>query len=155
MILQPSAFMDVWVDVVIACDIRRTGVTPIFGDGTAVFNYIAVEDVAEFAVKILAREDVANEAIDLGGQSDISLNDLATLVERRLSAPGKRRHIPVPVMKLLPQVIRPFNEAVARTMRLGYFAATEATPFPQWKDAADRFGVSPETIEHYVERLTR
>jgi len=151
--LRPTAFMDVWVDRILADGIRKKGVSMIFGDGTAVANYIAVEDVAEFAVKILAREDVRNEAVEVGGPSNISLNDLATLVERRLKSSGKRRHIPVIAMKLLPTIVRPFNEVAARLMTLGLYAATRSEPFPQWKAAADRFGVSPRTIETYVQAL--
>ena len=81
--------------------IREKGVATIFGDGSAVANYIAVEDVAEFAVKILARPEIVNEAIDIGGPSNLSQNDLATIVERRFKSRGKRRHIPVAAMRLL------------------------------------------------------
>ena len=110
----------------------------------------AVDDVADFGVKILAREDVANEVVEVGGPSNISFNDLATLVERRLGASGKRRHIPVPVLKYLPVVVRPFNELAARMMSLGYYAATESKPFPNWQVSADRFGVRPRTVDEYV-----
>ena len=151
-ILRATAFMDVWVDRLLADGIRKTGKATVFGDGTGVANYIAVDDVAEFAVKILAREDVTNEAIDVGGPSDISLNDLVTLVERRLGSSGKRTHIPQISLKLLPPIVRPFNEVAARLMTLGYYATLQ-TPFPGWQKAADRFGVSPRTIESYVERL--
>jgi uncharacterized protein YbjT (DUF2867 family) len=153
--LRPTSFMDVWVDQLIAGDIRKKGKATIFGDGTRVANYIAVEDVAEFAVRIVAREEVVNEAIEIGGPSDVSLNDIAGLVERRLGSSGKRRHLPVAVMKLLPSLIRPFNEVVARLVSLGLYAATESKPFPGWKVAADRFGVSPQTIEQYVQGLER
>jgi uncharacterized protein YbjT (DUF2867 family) len=152
-LLQPTAFMDVWIDKLLVPGIQRTGVTTIFGDGTGVANYISVNDVADFAVKILAREDVVNEAIDFGGPSNISLSDLATLVERRLKASGKRRHIPVLVMKVAPWVIKPFNETLARMMTLGHFAATESRPFPDWKKPADRFGITPQTVEQYLERF--
>jgi uncharacterized protein YbjT (DUF2867 family) len=151
--LRPSAFMGVWVDQLIAGDIRKKGRATIFGDGTRVANYIAEEDVAEFVVKIAAREDVVNEAIAFGGPSDMSINQIATLVERRLGSSGKRRHIPVAAMKVLAPVIRPFNEVAARLVSLGLYAATESTPFPAWKAAADRFGVAPRTIEQYVDGL--
>jgi hypothetical protein len=39
-------------------------------------------------------------------------------------------------------------------MTLGLYAATEARPFPQWKEAADRFGVAPRTVETYIEQMT-
>ena len=152
--LRPTGFMDIWIDQVIAKGIREKGVATIFGDGSNVANYIAVEDVAEFAVKVLARPEIVNEAIDLGGPSNVSQNDLATLVERRFKAKGKRRHIPVAAMRLLPPVVKPFNELAARMMTLGLYSATEAKPFPQWKVAADRFGVAPRTVETYVEQMT-
>jgi len=154
-ILRPTAFMDVWIDQLIADGIRKKGVAMLFGDGTGVANYIAVEDVAEFAVKILGRDDVVNEIVDLGGPSDISYNDLTTLIERRLGAPGKRRHMPVVALKLLPPLIKPFNEVAARMVSLGYFAATLSRPFPEWKASADRFGVAPRTVEQYVNALPR
>jgi NADH dehydrogenase len=152
--LRPSAFLDVWVDQVLAPGIRKKGAATVFGDGSNVSNYIAVDDVAEFAVRILAREDVVNEAVEVGGPSNLSIDDLATLVERRLGASGKRRHIPVLAMKYLPVLVRPFNELAARQMTLGLFAATEARPFPDWKKSADRFGVSPRTADAYVQAMT-
>jgi len=151
--LRPTAFMDIWIDQIVAKGIREKGVATIFGDGTSVTNYISVDDVAEFAVKILARPDVVNEAVDAGGPSNLSQNDVATLVERRLKSSGKRRHVPVVALRLLPPVVRPFNELTARLMTLGLYRATEAVPFPGWKASADRFGVAPRTVETYLEQM--
>jgi uncharacterized protein YbjT (DUF2867 family) len=151
-ILRATAFMDIWVDMLLADGIRKTGTTTIFGDGSGVANYIAVDDVATFVVKVLQRHDVVKEAIDIGGPSNMALKDVATLVEKRLNASGKRRHIPQFALKYLPPVVRPFNEVAARLMTLGYFATLQ-TPFAGWKKAADRFGVSPRTIEQYVQGL--
>ena len=152
--LRPTAFMDIWIDQILAKGMREKGVTTIFGDGTNIANYIAVDDVAQFAVSILARGEIVNEAIDAGGPSDVSMNHIATLVERRLKASGKRRHVPVAAMRLLPPVVRPFNEVTARLMTLGLYAATKSTPFPGWKVSADRFGVSPRTVESYVDQMS-
>jgi len=151
--LRPTAFMDIWIDQLLVKDIREKGVGMIFGDGNTVANYIAVDDVAEFAVKILARPEVVNEAVDAGGPSNVSQNHLATLVERRLKSSGKRRHVPVFAMRLLPPLIRPFNEVAARLMTLGLYSATEARPFPEWRVSADRFGVAPRTVESYIEQM--
>jgi len=152
--LRPTAFMDVWIDQVVAKDIREKGKATIFGDGNTVANYIAVDDVAEFAVKILGRPEVVNEAVDAGGPSNVSQNHLAGLIERRFKSSGNRRHVPVIAMKLLPPIVRPFNELAARLMTLGLYSATEARPFPEWKTSADRFGVAPMTVETYVEKMT-
>lgn len=149
--LRPTAFMEIWIDELLAKGIREKGVATIFGDGRNVSNYIAVDDVAEFAVRILSRPEVVNEAVEAGGPSNLSQNDLATLVERRLNRPAKRRHVPVLAMRLLPPIVRPFNELAARLMTLGLYSATEATPFPGWKASADRFGVAPRSVEAYLE----
>ena len=151
--LRPTAFMDVWIDAILAKGIREKGVATIFGDGNAVSNYIAVDDVAEFAVRILSRPDVVNEVVEAGSSSNVSQNYLATLLERRLQSSGKRRHLPVAVLRLLPPIIRPFNEVAARLVSLGFYAATKSAPFPDWKASADRFGISPRTVETYVEQL--
>jgi len=152
-ILRPSAFTDIWVDELLAPGIRKKGVATIFGDGSHAANYISVNDVAEFAVRVVQRPEVVNEVIDIGGPSDKSLNDLASLLEKRFQSSGKRKHVPVAAMRLLPPIVRPFNEVAARLMTLGLYAATRSTPFPDWKRAADRFGVTPESVEDHVRQM--
>jgi NADH dehydrogenase len=151
--LRPTAFMDIWIDELLAKGIRDKGVATIFGDGNRVANYIAVDDVAEFAAKILERSDVVNEAVDVGGPSNVTQNHLATLIERRLKKTAKRRRMPVAAMRLLPTVVRPFDELTARLMTLGLYSAAYAQPFLAWKTAADRFNVAPRTVETYVEQM--
>ena len=129
-----------------------SGQTSLF-DGTRVSNYIAVDDVAEFAVRILARPDVVNEAVSVGGPSNVTQNHLAALVQRRLNVTAKHRHVPVIAMRLLAPVVRPFNEVAARLMTLGLYSAAYATPFDGWEAPAARFGVSPRSVEAYVDAL--
>ena len=150
--LRPTAFMETWIDQILAKDIREKGVATIFGDGHNVANYIAIDDVAAFAAKIL-ESTIVNEAIDAGGPSNVTQNQLASLLERRFQSPGKRRHIPVAAMRLLPPIVRPFNEVTARLMTLGLYSATVPQAFPDWQLNADRFGLSPMTVESYIARL--
>src|SRR5215210_6342425 len=75
-ILRPTLFMDIWVDHIIVGAIRKKGAATIFGPGTAPANYVAVEDVAEFVVKILAREEVINQVVEIGGPSTMTMNDV-------------------------------------------------------------------------------
>ena len=149
-ILRPTAFMETWIDDILAAGIRNKGVAQVFGDGNRISNYIAVDDVATFAVKVLERPDVVNEVIEVGGPSDSSMNTLAALLEKRLGVPAKRKHVPVLAMKLLGPVVKPFNEVAARLMSIGLYAATTAEPFPQWRKPAERFGVTPRTVEDYI-----
>ena len=70
-----------------------------------------------------------------------------------MKSSGKRRHVPVAALRLLPPIVRPFNEVAARLMTLGLYAATQSVPFPGWKASADRFGVAPRTVETYVDQM--
>ena len=148
--MPANGVQEIWIDQLLAKAIREKRVATIFGDGNSVSNYISVDDVAEFAMRVLARPEVVNEVVDAGGPSNLSQNDVATLVERRLGSSGKRRHVPVAALRLLPPVVRLFNEVAARLMTLGLHRATEATAFPGWKTSADRFGVAPRTVETFV-----
>ena len=151
--LRPTAFMDVWVDEILAKGVREKGVATIFGDGNTIANYIAVDDVAEFAVKILESQ-IVNQVVEAGGPSNVSQNYVATLLERRFNVSAKRRHVPAAAMRLLAPVVRPFNEVAARLMTLGLYSATVSMPFPGWQASADRFGVAPRTVEQYVSQMS-
>jgi uncharacterized protein YbjT (DUF2867 family) len=152
-LLRPTAFMDIWIDELLAKDMREKRVARIFGDGRRLSNYIAVDDVAEFAVRVLARQDVSDEAVEVGGPSNVSQEHLVSLLEQHLRIKAKRRHVPVALMRLLPPVVRPFNELAARLMTLGLYSAAYAEPYYEWQTAADRFGVRPRTVEQHVEQL--
>ncbi len=148
-VLSPSAFMDLWVPM-IGDGIVAKHVATLFGDGTSVCNYIAVDDVAEIATRILGRREIENETIEIGGPSTISLNDLATMIETTLGVSARRRRIPVPLLRWGSMLLRPVHEVASRMMSLGYFTATNSDRFDDWPRSMKRFDVSPMTLEAFV-----
>ncbi len=151
-VLRPTAFMETWVGM-LTDGIRKNGVAVLFGDGRTLSNFISVEDVAELSVRVLGREDLKNEIIELGGPTNMSLDDVVTLLERHRGVPVRRRRIPTPVLWWGGILLRPFNEVAARLMRLGYFTATRDGSFDQWRLSAERFGVAPRSIESFVQSI--
>lgn len=152
--LRPTAFMDIWVPM-IAGDIQKKGVAMIFGDGTRLANFIAVEDVAEIAVRILTSESIQNESIDIGGPANISLEQLVATVERELGVSARRRRMPAGVLRFMSVALRPFHEVASRMMSLGYFMASRDTSFADWRATMDRFGVTPTTLDAFVKKEMR
>jgi uncharacterized protein YbjT (DUF2867 family) len=148
-LIQPGAFMETWAGMV-GGGMRRNGTAILFGDGQSITNLIAIEDVAEFSLRILLKEEIRNESIEVGGPSNISGDAMVSLFEKHMGVRAKRRRIPVPVLWLGGLLLRPFNEVAARLMRMGYFSATSDGRFVDWRITADRFGVSPLSIETYV-----
>ncbi len=151
-ILRPTAFLETWAALLLGAGIRDKGVAVLFGDGQRVSNFIAIDDVADFALSILQREEVRDEIIDVGGPSNVSFLEVVSLVERELGVTAKRRHIPVAVLRLGAVLLRPINEVAARKMALGYFSATCDGAFADWRKPAERFGVSPMTAERFIAR---
>jgi len=151
-LLAPTVFMETWAGLLIGDPIRAGKPAVLFGAGNRQSNFIAVSDVAEFAVKILQRDEVQNETVEVGGPTTCSFADVVTLVERTLGVKAKRVHVPVAVLRVGKTVLRPFNEAASRKMGLGHFVATHDTVLDSWPVAAKRFGAAPMTLETFIER---
>jgi uncharacterized protein YbjT (DUF2867 family) len=151
-LLRPGAFMETWVGMVVD-GARKSGVAMIFGNGRAVHNYIALNDVAEYSVRILCGDANGSEEIAIGGSSDVTADQLVALVEQHLGTPIRRRRIPAPMLKVGGFLLRPFNEVASRFMHMGFHQATHEDPFPAWRVAADRFGVTPTSIESFIGAL--
>lgn len=150
--VRPTALMDIWVNELLAPKMRASKTAMIFGDGETVANYIAVDDVADFVMAVLERQDIRNEVIEVGGPSDMSLNQMVSVIEKRLGITVKRRKIPIAMMRFLRPILKPFSETGARLMAIGAYAVAHPRPFPQWTAAAERFGVRPRTVETHVEQ---
>ncbi len=149
-LLRPTVFMETWAGTLLGDPIRSKGVAVLFGDGQRISNFIAIDDVAEFVLQILHRQDIRNEAVEVGGPSNRSFADVVTLVERELGITARRRRIPVSALRLGATVLRPFHEVASRMMSMGYFTATRDAPFDEWRVSAERFGVTPMTLESFV-----
>lgn len=148
-LLKPAAFLDVWVNMVLQ-EVNAGRPARIFGDGTRTTCYIATEDVAEFAVRILALGDVVNEEIEVGGPSSLSQNQLVDVIETSLGVRIRRQKIPRSVLRAAAVVLRPFNELLARLMSLGAWSASADHLVADWHGPAMRFGVQPMTAEAFL-----
>jgi uncharacterized protein YbjT (DUF2867 family) len=113
-ILRPTAFADVWKGVVVS----KPGVATIFGDGNHPIDFISVEEVARSAVKLLFDPAAENKAIELTGRK-MTLSQLVDEYERETGEQVKRKHIPVPVMRVMRHVVKPFNPVMSRLMTMG------------------------------------
>ena len=150
-VLRPSAFMDIWCEVYTG-GIRKNGTATVFGDGRAVANYIAVADVAEFSVRVLESLEIRNEVIPLGGPSTLSALEMVGVVARRSNSPVKVRHVPMPVLRFMPHLVRPFNEVAARLMTLGYWSASADHRMDDWSKSAVRFGHQPMSFDEWLDK---
>jgi uncharacterized protein YbjT (DUF2867 family) len=88
-ILHPTLFCEVWLGPMLFAD-PEAGTAKIYGNGANKIRYVAVADVAEFAVQSLFSPAARNATIPVAGPEEISQLDAVKIFE---DAYGKKFNI--------------------------------------------------------------
>lgn len=151
-ILRPSAFMDLYAHDLIGAAVLRGRTVILLGAGTTPRNMIAVSDVADVAVKALAREDLGCRSIDVGGADNPTEREVAALYARLSGKRSKLRAIPAPVLKILSTAIAPFHAGVGHLLRLPLQLAGREDLCLDPSAVMEELGISPVPLREYVRR---
>jgi uncharacterized protein YbjT (DUF2867 family) len=116
-ILQPCAFMEIWLGKELGWDIAAGSATMV-GAGRAGMAWISVVDVADYAVRSLDDPRLANRDLPLGGPELLSPSEVVKIFEAVSRRQFKIKRIPRPMLALLAPVIAPFNEAIGSGMSM-------------------------------------
>ena len=81
-ILQPTYFMEVWLSPVLGFDYPN-GKATIYGEGKNKISWIALKDVASFAVASLDNPAAKNKSIQLGGPEALSPLEVVNIFETK------------------------------------------------------------------------
>lgn len=127
-ILRPTAFMELWATI-IGEPILQRGKTMIFGRGANPINFVSVEDVARFALIALEDPRARGRAIEIGGPENLSFMDFAGTFERVTGRTASKRHIPLPMMRVMRLLMRPINPAFSRQIATGMYMDTANVAF--------------------------
>ena len=79
-ILHPTMFCEIWLGPMLFAD-TEAGTAKVYGKGTEKLRYVAVADVAEFAVQSLTNPSASKAVIPVGGPDEISQRDAVDLFE--------------------------------------------------------------------------
>ena len=112
-ILRPTAFMELWLSI-LAEPMLKQGKAMIFGRGVNPINFVSVEDVARYALIGLRDPLSRGMTIDVGGPENRSLTQLVALIEQTTGKTTSHQHIPLPALRAMSVLARPFNPAFAR-----------------------------------------
>lgn len=151
-IIRPSAFMDLWAQF-IGQPILERGKTTIFGRGNNPINFVAVEDVARFVFAALDGAGAGKRVIEVGGPENLTLNQVAEIFERASGRQAKKRHVPLPMMRVMSILLQPVNPAVSRLIRLGILMDTAKLCYDM-TETARAFGIQLTRMEEIARRAT-
>jgi len=142
-VLRPPAFMETWAGP-IGDPIIARGKTTIFGPGRNPINLMAVDDVAHYVLLGLYHPGARRRVIEIGGPENLSAVEVAETFERVSGQRAKRSHVPLPVLRVMSTLMRPFDGASSRRMAAAVHLSTSDQTF----DAS-------RTLAEFPLRLTR
>lgn len=92
-ILQPNAFMDIWIPMLVGSAVQAGHPITLVGEGRRRHSMIAVADVAAFTIACVGNKDVLDQTIPLGGPAAVSWRDIVAACERAVGHPLETRHL--------------------------------------------------------------
>jgi uncharacterized protein YbjT (DUF2867 family) len=115
-ILRPPAFMEWHAHIFNGKGILEKGKTTLLGKGTKPRNFMAVRDVAQFAVMALTSDKLKNQTLKLGGPQNFTNNQVSELYGKLAGITPKVSHMPLSVTRAMSVVLKPFQLGLSRVM---------------------------------------
>jgi uncharacterized protein YbjT (DUF2867 family) len=104
-IVRATAFIEMWAEIM---------KKPIvFGRGENPINFVSVSDVAAAVEQAVIDPDLRGKAVDVGGPSNLTFNQLAELLQQTRGGPSKVHHVPRTVLRLMAPLSRQVRAAIA------------------------------------------
>ncbi len=145
-IVAPHVFMDVWFPMIIGSALAAGRPVPLVGGGKRRHSFIAVQDVAAFAVASVGNPAAMNRRLVLGGPEALSWTDIVAKASAIAGRPIETESIPPgsPIPTLPP----PIDQLI------GNLAASleQQDVVIEMSDLAREFGVTPTPAEEVLKR---
>jgi uncharacterized protein YbjT (DUF2867 family) len=149
-IVRPDMFQEVWLSSAVGFDWEKRSVR-IYGKGRTPHRYVAVGDVAEAVVRLVAAEDPPR-AVELEGPVAMSRLEAVAAFERALGTPVKVSHVPRAALVVGSTVLRPIKPELASVMGGALFA--DRMPSPGTEQALLDLGIQPRGVGAYIDEVT-
>jgi len=144
-ILQPTYFMEVWLSPVLGFDYPNAKAT-IYGEGNNKISWIAIKDVAAFAVAALDNPAAANKIIELGGPEALSPLEAVNIFETTKGTKFALQFVPKEALKAQRDAAQdPLSESFA-TLMLGVVNGSEI----DMKNTLDDFPIQLTSVIDYA-----
>ncbi len=147
-ILQPTCFMEIWLGPAIGFDYANAKAT-IYGDGNNRLSWIAIKDVASFAVASLDNDAAHNAIFELGGPSPLSPLEAVNIFENTHGRKFDLQFVPVEALRAQKNGAQdPLSESFAALM-LGVAHGNDI----EMKNTLDIFNLRLTSVNDYAKSL--
>jgi uncharacterized protein YbjT (DUF2867 family) len=146
-ILQPTYFMEIWLSPALGFDHSNAQVT-IFGEGTGKTSWIAIKDVASFAVASLDNPAAKNKTIELGGPEALSPLEVVSIFETSKGKKFELQFVPEEAIKAQRDAAQdPLSKSFA-ILTLGVVNGSEI----DMKGPIGDFSIQLTSVKDYAKR---
>ena len=128
--------------------IDRRGIALIPGSRHVRHAFIALDDVAEFLVRSIGRDDMRRAICQIGGPQVLAWDQVIEIYSRVLGKPVRGLFVPSGVFRVQRALLAPFSEAAADIMGLNWLVGYD-TPYDATALAA-RLGVPLTSAEQFL-----
>jgi len=145
-ILRPSYFMEVWLSPAVGFDAANAKAT-VYGAGDQPIAWIALKDVARFAVESLTNPAARNQVFELGGPENVSPHQVIRLYEAATGKSFEVTHVP-------PEALQAQYSQATDPMQISFIGLMECFAAGDPIDMAatqKTFGFRPMPVKEYVE----
>jgi len=148
-ILQPTYFMEVWLSPALGFDYPNAKAT-VYGEGKNRISWIAIKDVASFAVASVDNPAARNISIELGGPGALSPLEAVNVFETVLGKNFEIQFVPEEALRAQKNgAPDPLSESFAALM-LGVANGSEI----DMKKATDIFSVELTSVNDYAKGVS-
>jgi uncharacterized protein YbjT (DUF2867 family) len=115
-IVRSNAFAETWI-ALLRETARTSGRPRVFGRGDNPINFVSAQDVADAVVRVTTDPALRGRVIEVGGPGNLTLNQLARLVQGSMGSSGPMHHVPRLALRAMGSIARPVNPTMARLAR--------------------------------------
>jgi uncharacterized protein YbjT (DUF2867 family) len=146
-ILQPTYFMEVWLSPVLGFDYPNAKAT-IYGEGKNKVSWIAIKDVASFAVACVDNPSAQNKIIELGGPQALSPLEVVNIFEATQGKKFELQYVPEEALRAQKEsATDPLSESFA-ALTLGVAIGSEI----DMKKTLALFPIQQTSVNDYSKR---
>jgi uncharacterized protein YbjT (DUF2867 family) len=133
-IIRPTVFIETHGLLLMAEPLRAKGSVLLFGRGETRLNWISADDVADYIVNALHASELRNCTRSIGGPDTFSRLEVLSIIEHELGRTARRRHVPVPVMRVLRTLTGGFHPGLRYLLDMAVAESTVPED-PGWAPA--------------------
>jgi uncharacterized protein YbjT (DUF2867 family) len=156
-VVRPTCFMESHVLQMYGEPLRTTGKVQVFGPGQTSLNYIAVDDIADAVVPLIAAgPPAAFHPLTVAGTENFTRMQTVSMLEKALGKQAQISHVPVPMMRVLRQATRLFNPPLSCLVEFSVMESSRPQAFAVDPKTADVVGQTKlqTVIERWVAGLS-